>query len=612
MSQVWLLPLLVFSVAFALAIPLGLTMAKVFDARLGVPQWLRSIEACLDTGPQNWKQYALSFMAFNAVTFLIGFLVLALQPYLPLNPDGKKMLGPTMIFHTVISFLTNTNQQHYSGEVHLSYFSQLFFICWKQVLSPMIGMAALLAVIRGLRGDSHMGNFYVDLWRGTAYIFVPLCLAMGVLLIASGVPMTLDGQAEVRTLEPGAMGMGRDGQAMLVQSIARGPVAAIVAAKQLGTNGGGFFGANSAHPFENPNAFSNLLSCVGLFLLPVAALVMFGKMLNRYRDAAVIFGVMLVLSVASVAWAIHYDTLQPNPALTAHPARGYSIPDATTNGGQRDVTISAVAGLPVDQALGNLEGKELRFGTAAGATWAALTTNTSNGSVNAMHDSLNPLAGIAPLAGMWLNCIWGGVGVGLINLLVYLIIGVFLAGLMVGRTPEYLGKKVEAREMKLASLAMLVHPLLVLVPTGLFAATDWGLKAESNPAAHGFSQVLYEFSSASANNGSGFEGLGDTWGFNKPVDNPSAPAPYSRPWDIVCGLVMLVGRCVPIIAPMAVAASLAAKKPTPITVGTLRTNTVTFGCVLLGTILLVGALLFLPVAALGPVAEHFGPMPFGG
>ncbi|MCY2995161.1 MAG: potassium-transporting ATPase subunit KdpA [Planctomycetota bacterium] len=612
MSQVWLLPLLVFSAAFVLAIPLGLTLAKVFDARLGVPKWLRSIEACLDTGPQNWKQYALSFMAFHAVTFLVGFVVLALQPYLPLNPDGKQMLGPTMIFHTVISFLTNTNQQHYSGEVHLSYFSQLFFICWKQVLSPMIGMAALLAVIRGLRGDSHMGNFYVDLWRGTAYIFVPLCLAMGVLFIASGVPMTLEGQAEARTLEPGAMGMGSDGQATLVQSIARGPVAAIVAAKQFGTNGGGFFGANSAHPFENPNAFSNLLSCVGLFLLPVAALVMFGKMLNRYRDAAVIFGVMLVLSVASVAWAICYDTLQPNAALTAHPARVYSIPAATTTGGQRDVTISAVAALPVDQTLGNLEGKELRFGTAAGATWAALTTNTSNGSVNAMHDSLNPLAGIAPLAGMWLNCIWGGVGVGLINLLVYLIIGVFLAGLMVGRTPEYLGKKVEAREMKLASLAMLVHPLLVLIPTGLFAATNWGLKAESNPAAHGFSQVLYEFSSASANNGSGCEGLGDTWGFNKPEDNPSAPAPYSRPWDIVCGLVMLVGRFVPIIAPLAVAASLAAKKPTPITVGTLRTNTVTFGCVLLGTILLVGALLFLPVAALGPVAEHFGPLPFGG
>jgi K+-transporting ATPase ATPase A chain len=476
----------------------------------------------------------------------------------------------------------------------------------------MIGIAALVAIIRGLRGDKHMGNFYVDLWRGTAYVFVPLCLIVGVLLMASGVPMTLDGHAEVTTLEPGAMGADSNGQPTLVQQIARGPVAAIVAAKQFGTNGGGFFGVNSAHPFENPNAFSNLLTCLGLFLLPVSALVMFGKMLNRYRDAAVIFGVMLVLSLGTVAWAISHDTLKPNPALTAHAAQTYSTPDATTANGQRDMAISAVAGLPVDQSLGNLEGKELRFGTAAGATWSALTTNTSNGSVNAMHDSLNPLAGLVPLTGMWLNCIWGGVGVGLINFLIYLVIGVFLAGLMVGRTPEYLGKKVEGREMKLAMLALLIHPLMILGPVGLFAATDWGIKAESNPGAHGFSQVLYEFTSASANNGSGFEGLGDTWGFNKADDNPSSPAPYSRPWDIATGLVMLLSRFIPIIAPIALAASLAKKKPTPFTVGTMRTDTFTFACVLLGTIILVGALLFLPVAALGPVAEHFGPIPFGG
>ena len=576
------------------------------------PRWLRWIESRLDTGPQNWKQYALAFMAFNIVTFVVGFAVLALQPYLPLNPDGKKMLGATTIFNTVCSFLTNTNLQHYSGEVHLSYFSQLFFICWKQAISPMIGMAALVAIIRGLRGDKHMGNFYVDLWRGTAYVFVPLCLIVGVLLIASGMPMTLDGHADATTLEPGAMGADSNGQPTLVQQIARGPVAAIVAVKQFGTNGGGFFGANCAHPFENPNAFSNLLTCIGLFLLPVATLVMFGKMLNRYRDAAVIFGVMLVLSLGTVAWAISHDTLKPNPALTAHAAQTYSTPDATTANGQRDMAISAVAGLPVDQSLGNLEGKELRFGTAAGATWAALTTNTSNGSVNAMHDSLNPLAGLVPLTGMWLNCIWGGVGVGLINFLIYLVIGVFLAGLMVGRTPEYLGKKVEGREMKLAMLALLIHPLMILGPVGLFAATDWGIKAESNPGAHGFSQVLYEFTSASANNGSGFEGLGDTWGFNKADDNPSPPAPYSRPWDIATGLVMLLSRFVPIIAPIALAASLAKKKPTPFTVGTMRTDTFTFACVLLGTIILVGALLFLPVAALGPVAEHFGPIPFGG
>jgi K+-transporting ATPase ATPase A chain len=271
-----------------------------------------------------------------------------------------------------------------------------------------------------------------------------------------------------------------------------------------------------------------------------------------------------------------------------------------------------LVGLPVDQqGLGNLEGKELRFGTSAGPTWAAITTCTSNGSVNCMHDSLNPMAGLTPLSGMWLNCIFGGVGVGLINMMVYLIVGVFLSGLMVGRTPEYLGKKVEAREMKLASLALLIHPFLVLGPTGLFAALDWGITATNNPAAHGFSEILYEFTSASANNGSGFEGLSDTWGFNKASDNPSPPARFSPHWDIATGLVMLLGRFIPIIAPIALAAGLAAKKPTPFTVGTLRTDTLTFAFVLFGTIVLVGALLFMPAGVLGPMAEHYGPLPFG-
>jgi K+-transporting ATPase ATPase A chain len=631
----WILPILVFAVTFVLAVPIGLYMAWVFDGRCRLPGWLRWIESRLDTGAQSWKQYCLAFLLFNLGTFVVGFLVLTLQPYLPLNPDNKGMLEPSTILHTTISFLTNTNQQHYAGEVHLSYFSQLFFICWKQILSPVLGLCALLAVIRGLRGDKHMGNFYVDLWRGVVYWFVPITLIVAVLLMASGVPMTREGNAQVATLEPGAM--GTDAGVNRLQSIARGPVAAVVAVKQFGTNGGGFFGANSAHPFENPTAFSNFLTCVGLFLLPVATLVMFGRMLNNFRHAAVIFGVMLVLSVATLVWAISFDTLQPNPALTAREGLVYEqdIPqgDGTTKpfwvvavpGRSADLVprdpdkhgadrpeIPSIPGLPVDQELGNLEGKELRFGTSAGATWAALTTNTSNGSVNCMHDSLNPLAGVTPLVGMWLNCIWGGVGVGLINLLVYLIVGVFLAGLMVGRTPEYLGKKVEAREMKLASLAMLVHPLLILLPTGIFVASDWGIKAESNPGAHGFSEILYEFTSASANNGSGFEGLGDTYGFHTPDENPSPPAPYSHVWDIACSIVLMIGRFVPIIAPIALAGSLAGKKMTPYTVGTLRTDTITFGFVLLGTILLLGALLFLPAAVLGPVAEHLGPIPFGG
>jgi len=347
--------------------------------------------------------------------------------------------------------------------------------------------------------------------------------------------------------------------------------------------------------------------------------------------------VMFVLSVGTLVWSIYWDTMQPNPGLLVQADQVYPQDVPQEDGSVKHVWVVAHSGrpadlvdrdpdkngadkpqaaklpaLPVDQSLGNLEGKELRFGTSAGATWAALTTNTSNGSVNCMHDSLNPVAGITPLTGMWLNCIWGGVGVGLINLLIYLIIGVFLAGLMVGRTPEYLGKKVEAKEMKLASLAMLAHPLLILIPAGLFVATDLGLKAQNNPAAHGFSEIVYEFTSASANNGSGFEGLGDTFGFNKPEDNPSAPAPTSIQWDIWCGCVMLLGRFIPIIAPIAIAGSLARKKMTPFTVGTLRTDTITFGFVLLGAILLIGALLFLPAAVLGPVAEHLGPLPFGG
>ncbi|HTU17650.1 MAG TPA: potassium-transporting ATPase subunit KdpA [Gemmataceae bacterium] len=596
--SVWFLPFLIVGTTIVLAVPLGLHLAWILDGRYRAPAWLRWLEHRVDTGPQNWKQYTLALLFFNVVIFIFGFTVLALQPLLPLNPDGKQMLCPSMIFHTVCSFLSNTNQQHYSGEVHLSYFSQIFAICWNQFVTPAVGLSALVAIIRGLRGDRDMGNFYLDLWRGVMYILLPLSFILGVLLMAGGMPMTFEGAAQAATVEPGAMGTGADGQPTVFQTLSRGPVAAVVAIKQLATNGGGFFGANSCHPFENPNDWTNFLECLSIILVPVASLVMFGRMLKNYLHAGVIFGVMLVLSAATIIWAVSFDSLQPNPALTAQAERTKA---------KDGIDVPALPPLPVDQSLGNLEGKELRFGTSAGTTWAALTTNTSNGSVNAMHDSLNPLAGLTPFVGMWLNCIWGGVGVGLINFLIYLVVGVFLAGLMVGRTPEYLGKKVEAREMKLAMLAMLIHPLMILMPTGLFSALDWGEKTRNNPGPHGFSEILYEFTSASANNGSGFEGLADTYGFN---DNPDRPR-YAIYWDIACGFVLLISRFVPIIAPIAIAGSLAAKKPTPFTAGTMRTDTVTFGFVLLGTILLVGALLFMPAAVLGPAAEHLGPIPFG-
>jgi K+-transporting ATPase ATPase A chain len=602
----WLLPLLIVGTTVVLSIPVGVYLAWIMDGKYRPPSWLRVLEGWLNTGPQNWKQYAIALLSFNVIMFVMAFVILALQPYLPLNPNlhDKGMLAPTTILNTAVSFLTNTNLQHYSGEQHLSYFSQLTAILWNMFVSAAVGFCALAAVIRGLRGDANMGNFYLDMWRVVAYAFLPASLLMGILLMADGVPMTFEGKAEVDTLE------------QQKQAIARGPVAAIIPIKHLGTNGGGFFGANGAHPFENPTAWTNFLECMNLMLFPFALVIALGRMLNNMRHAAVIYGVMLGMLAVMIVWAVYWDAAQGNPAFAEQPEQQgkntYAIDVKDASGKTVAKDIPLLAGLPVDQELGNLEGKELRFGTSAGPTFAAATTAIACGSVNCMHDSLNPLAGLTPLTGMWLNCIFGGKGVGLINMLVYLIVGVFLAGLMVGRTPEYLGKKVEAREMKLAMLALLVHPILILGPTGLFAACDWGVKSQNNPGAHGFSEILYEFSSASANNGSEFGGLSTAWGFNDKAKNISAPAEFNPFWDISTALVMLLGRFIPIIAPLALAGGLAAKKPTPFTVGTLRTDTITFGFVLLGTILLVGALLFLPAAVLGPVAEHLGPMPFGG
>lgn len=601
----WTLPLLILATTIVLSFPLGRYLAWIMDGRYSAPRWLRWIEERLDTGPQDWKQYALALLLFNTMAFSVGFAALQLQAFLPLNPDQRGTLSATTVFNTVASFITNTNLQHYSGDQHLSHFSQIGFVVWNMFTSAAAGFCVLAAIIRGLRGDSHMGNFYRDMWRVTIYAFVPISLVMGVLLMADGQPMTFEGQARVATVESGSMG-NTDGQSN-PQVIVRGPVAAVIPIKHLGTNGGGFYGANSSHPYENPTAWTNFVSCVNILIFPLSLVVMFGVMLRQMRHAMVIYSVMTFLFLCMAVWAIYWDTLQPNPALIAHQAQSYAVGAGSAAAGQRTIDTSAIAGLPIDQELGNLEGKELRFGTSAGATFTAITTAVTCGSVNCMHDSLNPLAGITPLTGMWLNCVYGGKGVGMVNMLVYLIVGVFLAGLMVGRTPEYLGKKVEAREMKLAMLALLIHPIMILGPTGLFAAVDWGRGATNNPGAHGFSEILYEFSSSSANNGSGFEGLGDTYGY---YDNQS-PASYAIPWDIATGLVMLISRYIPIIAPLALAASLAAKKTTPFTVGTMRTDNATFGFVLLGTIILVGALLFLPAAVLGPVAEHLGPMPFG-
>jgi K+-transporting ATPase ATPase A chain len=606
--KVWLLPLALLAAATLFAFPLSRYLAWIMDGKYRPWKLFAWFEKRLDSGPQNWKQYTGALLVFNTLLFVFGFLVLALQQWTPLNPDGKVMLAPSTILHSVISFMTNTDLQHYAGDQHLSNFSQIFFGIANLFLSAAVGLSALTAIIRALRSDKSLGNYFLDMWRVLIYMFVPAAFIVGLIFLWQGSPMTFESSYQVSTLEPGAMGTTDDGQ-VKQQTIVVGPVAAFESMKMLGTNGGGFYGMNSAHPFENPTGLSNFFNTLSMMVFPFALVLMYGRMLNRWRHSLVIFSVMLLLMTGTVVWSVYFDTLKPNPGLTGHPAgQTYQVASAGAPGGKVEVPMPAAPSLPVDQSQGNLEGKEMRFGISAGSTFAALTTDVTCGAVNAESDSLNPLAALSPMVGMWLNCLFGGKGVGMINMLLYIIIGIFVAGMMVGRTPEYLGKKIEAREMKLATIALLVHPLMILMPTGLFAATSWGLSAVSNPGAHGFSQMLYQFSSASANNGSAFDGLGVTYGFYNSTTGTTA----AIAWDIATGIVMAISRYLPIIAPMAMAAYLGQKKTSPFGLGTLRDDTSTFAVLLLGTILIIGALLFLPAAALGPLADHFGPTPFGG
>lgn len=604
----WFMPITVIVLPIILAIPLSRFMARIMDGQYRPWSVFAWFEKSLDSGPQNWKQYTVTLLIFNTVLYLFGFLVLSLQPWMPLNPRDLGALAPSTIFNTVISFITNTDIQHYSGDQSFSNFSQIFFCLPMFFLSAAIGLCALTAIIRAFRSDPHLGNFFVDMWRVVVYLFLPAAFILSMIFLIQGMPMTFQSDYQVNTLEPAAMGLDSNNQPKQ-QTIVIGPLAAFVPMKMLGTNGGGFFGMNSAHPFEDPSAGAFIATTSSFMLFPMALVLMYGHMLSRRRHSVVIFGVMLTLLVGTVVWAIYFDTLKPNPGLTAHPGpRNFEIASATAPGGKRTISLPAVTGLPVDQHLGNLEGKELRFGTSAGATFAALTVDFTCGAITCEHDSLNPVSALAPFWGMWVNCIFGGKGVGMVNLLLFLIVGIFIAGQMVGRTPEYLGKKIGAREVKLALIALLVHPFVILFPAGLFAATNWGIKAESNPGPHGFSQIVYQFSSDSANNGSAFDGLGVTYGLNS---NPN-PSPEAVPWDIAAGFVIMFGRFLPIIAPIAMAGFLGMRKSTPFGLGTLRDDTFTFGCLLFGTIVIVGALLFLPVAALGPVADHLGPIPFGG
>jgi K+-transporting ATPase ATPase A chain len=535
--------------------PLGRAMKWAMDPgteagprRRQLDRWFERIAGRLGSESGGWQRYLIALLAFNVVMFVASFAVMALQQHLPLNPDGMKAIEGSLIFNTAASFTSNTNLQHYSGEATMSYLSQLGSLMWLQFVSAATGIAALAAMARGLAGRKQMGNFFIDLQRASFLVLLPVAVVVAALMVLGGMPMTLLGSAHAITLE------GAE------QVIARGPVAAFLTIKQLGTNGGGFFGPNCTHPFEDPTFWTNALAMVSIILIPMASVWMFGRIVGRMRHAAVVFAVMGVLLLGKITGAVWFE----------------------------QAPTQAFASLPIEQTTGNLEGKELRFGPTTGPLWAVITTSTSNGSVGAMHDSLNPMTGLFPMIGMWLNATFGGVGVGMINMFIYIVVAVFIAGMMVGRTPEYLNRKLDAREVKLAALALLAHALFILVPTAVFAVTSWGTGTLNNTGPHGFSEILYEFSSSSANNGSGFEGLGDN----------------TAPWNVATGVVMLLARYIPIILPLAIAGSLAAKKPTAESAGTLGVEDTSFAVMLVATILIVGALTFFPAAALGPIAEH--------
>jgi K+-transporting ATPase ATPase A chain len=549
----------------ATSVPLGRYIARVFTGQRTLldpllPPIERLVLRAVGVDPsqeQTWQQYSRSLLISNVVMWLAAWTILTMQQHLPLNPDGIANMEPTLAFNTASSFTSNTNLQHYSGETGLSYFSQIFAITFLQFVTAATGIAACVALMRALAGNRlrTIGHFYLDLTRATVRLLMPLAVAVAIVLMWQGSPMTFEAAARATTVE------GAE------QVIARGVTAPMVAIKQLGTNGGGYFGPNSTHPFENPTPLSNLVETWSILALPMAMVWALGYIVGRRRLAVVVFAVMLALYVPLVAFAVSQEAAG-NPAI---------------------------ARMGVDQSTGSMEGKEVRFGTALTALWAVSTTATSNGSVNGMHDSLTPLGGLMPMLAMWLNNIFGGVGVGFINMFIFIVVSVFVAGMMIGRTPELLGKKVEAKEMKLASLALLWHPLAILVGTAI-ACYLWATTADPatalawlrNPGPQGFSEMLYEFSSAAANNGSGFEGLGDNTPF----------------WNISTGLVMLLSRYIPIIAPLALAGSLAAKPAAPETAGTLRVDSGTFGLTLWAVIVILGLLMFMPVAVLGPVAGH--------
>lgn len=565
-ASAWGLLALFLGLLLVLAWPVGRWLAALCEER--VPRWMQRVEAPLyrlagtqPAQPMHWLRYALALLAFNALGAVFLYALQRLQGWLPLNPAGMGAVSPDSAFNTAVSFVSNTNWQGYAGEAAMSHLTQMLGLAVQNFLSAATGIAVAFALVRGFarQGDGRglVGNFWADLVRITLWVLLPLSFVLALLLVGQGVIQNLGAPLAAHPLEA----------ASGTQTLAMGPVASQEAIKMLGTNGGGFFNANSAHPFENPTALSNLMQMLAIFLIPAALCFAFGRVVGDLRQGWAVLAAMALLFVAAVVVLTHAEQAG-NPLL---------------------------ASLGVDQAAGalqsggNMEGKELRFGIDASALFAAITTAASCGAVIAMHDSFTPLGGMVPMVLMQLGeVVFGGVGSGLYGMLVFAILAVFIAGLMIGRTPEYLGKKIEVREMKLVSVAILVTPILVLVGTAVAVVAGAGRAGIANPGAHGFSEVLYALSSAANNNGSAFAGL-------------SANTPF---YNGLLGLAMWLGRFAMIAPVLAVAGALAARKRLPATSGTLPTHGPLFVCLLIGTVLLVGLLNYVPALALGPIVEH--------
>jgi len=548
-----------FGVTLLLAIPLGKYMAKVFAGEKTfldpvfnpLERLFFRLSGINEKQEMTWKQHLVALLTINLLWFIISMVVLMNMGALPLNPDGNPSMPADLAFNTSISFLVNCNLQHYSGETGISYLGQIWLM-FLQFVTAGIGMAAAVVIFKAFREKSttQLGNFYNFFLKSCTRVLLPLSLIIAAVLVFEGTPMTFEGKDKIVNLQGNEV------------EVSRGPVAAFVPIKHVGTNGGGFFGANGAHPLENPSYLTNMVEMFGQLIVPLAMIFAFGYFIRKKKFAWMMFGVMTIGFLMLVIPTVNME-MNGNANITA---------------------------MGINNGLGAMEGKEIRFGAAASGFWSIVTTVISTGSINSMHDSSMPLSGMTEMIAMMVNAFYGGAGAGILNFFVFIILAVFISGLMVGRTPEFMGKKIEAREMKIAMIIALAHPFLILVGTALATAFPaYGASTLNNPSFHGFSEILYEYTSAAANNGSGFEGLGDNTAW----------------WNITTGFVLLLGRFLPIIGPVAIAGLLAEKKFVPEGDGTLRTDTSTFGLMVFAVIAIIAALAFFPALALGPIAEYF-------